>query len=216
MNSEKVQETIKRNSHAKKVQEQEIVKEIQEQTKEMLLPAIKEKSEEVAKYIEETCKNDRGLTSTQILPLIAKRSISDIATAGSKTYTAQELGIAFNFYIDMIEKINKYTKFPASKGTFCMLLGISTVTYNNYLQDPEKCEIMRIIDDYITNSILTSAQLGELREITSMFSLKAQHGFVEAQAPTVIEYKKKVDVDDIQAQLAEMKKGKIIDANYEE
>ena len=161
-------------------------------------------------------KNDKGLTATQILPLIAKRSISDIANVGTKTYTAQELGIAFNFYIDMIEKINQFVKFPASKGSFCMLLGISTITYNNYLQDPEKCEIMRIIDDYISNSILTSAQLGEIREITSMFSLKALHGYVEAQAPTVIEYKKKTDVEDIQAQLAEIKKGKVTDAEYEE
>ena len=65
-------------------------------------------------------------------------------------------------------------------------------------------------------SVLTSSQLGELREISSMFTLKTQHGFIEAQAPMVIEHKKTTDLEAINAQLEALKGNKIIEAEYEE
>ena len=49
-----------------------------------------------------------------------------------------------------------------------------------------------------------------------MFTLKTQHGFIEAQAPMVIEHKKTTDIDTINAQLQALKGNKIIDADYEE
>ena len=193
----------------------EILKKFSEAGEDFLLPAIKEKSEEVSKYIEKYVENDTGLTSTQILPLIAKRSMYDIVTAGHISYTPQELACAFNFYIEMIENINKKVKFPPSKQSFCLFIGISTPTYNNYLQDPEKCEIMRIIDDYISANVLNSSQMGELKEISSIFYLKSQQNWVEAQAPVVIEHKKERDVDSMLAHIQSIKK-KTIDAEYEE
>lgn len=201
--------------HQQKVANQDIVRDIQKATKEMLLPAIKEKAEEVSKYIEETVKKDGtgfGLTSTQIFEVITKRSVSDIATVGNKSYTPQELAIALNIYIEMMAKINKEVKMPPSKSSFCLLLGIGTETYNNYMVDPERTNIMNIIDTYITGAQLTSAQTGELKEISTMFNLKAQHGFVEAQNPIVIQHETKVDVDDIRHQLNEMKRGRVTDA----
>lgn len=197
-------------------QRQNVMQELQKAEKDFLLPEIKKKSEEVAKFVEERLKvGENGLTATQILPLIARRSIVDIVKAGHVSYTPQELAIAFDIYIQTMQKINEFTRFPPSKQTFCLFIGISTPTYNNYLQDPEKCEIMRIIDDYITTNKLTSAQLGEMREITTMFELKSQHGWVEAQAPVVIKHEKEASIDDIQAKLASMK-GKVIDADYQE
>ena len=201
--------------HQQKVANQDIVRDIQKAAKEMLLPTIKEKAEEVSKYIEETVKKDGtglGLTSTQIFELITKRSVSDIATVGNKSYTPQELAIALNIYIEMMAKINKEVKMPPSKSSFCLLLGIGTETYNNYMVDPERTNIMNIIDTYITGAQLTSAQTGELKEISTMFNLKAQHGFVEAQNPIVIQHETKVDVDDIRHQLNEMKRGRVTDA----
>lgn len=201
--------------HQQKIANQDIVRDIQKATKEMLLPTIKEKAEEVSKYIEETVKKDGtgfGLTSTQIFEVITKRSVSDIATVGSKSYTPQELAIALNIYIEMMAKINKEVKMPPSKSSFCLLLGIGTETYNNYMVDPERTNIMNIIDTYITGAQLTSAQTGELKEISTMFNLKAQHGFVEAQNPIVIQHETKVDVDDIRHQLNEMKRGRVTDA----
>lgn len=205
--------------HKKKIENQDIVRDIQKVTKEDLLPNIKDKAQEVSKYIEEKAKeihSGTGLTSTQIFNVIANRSVSDIATAGSKSYTAQELAIALNIYMEMMAKINQYITMPPSKSSFCLLLGIGTSTYNNYLVDPEKSDIMNVIETYITGAKLSSAQTGELREISTMFELKASHGFVEAQNPVVIKHESKIDIDDIRNKLKEMKHGKVIEADYEE
>ena len=202
----------------KKIQEKEqLVNQIREETKDLLLPSIRNKMNEVAEVIKEKVSQNNGLTVSQILPLITKRSTSDIAIIQNKSYTSYELGEALNIYMEMIAKINTICKYPPSKGSFCALLGISGKTYDNYMVDPEKMDIMGLIDDYITTSVLTSAQLGELREISSMFTLKSQHGFVEASAPVIIEHKKETNIEEIQNQLNALKKeGTIIDAEYEE
>ena len=212
-------QTEKERIHKKKIANQDIVRDIQKATKDNLLPAIKEKAEEVSKYIEKEVSKineSGGLTSAQIFDVITSRSVSDIATVGNKTYTAQELAIALNIYVKMMSEINKYVKMPPSKSSFCLLLGIGTDTYNSYLVDPEKCNIMNVIDTYITGAKLTSAQTGELREISTMFELKASHGFVEAQNPIVIKHENKADIEDIRSQLKEIKQGKVVDAEYEE
>ncbi len=212
----KRQKSFKKTKEKEEMAKQELVKKFQEETKDLLLPSIRNKMNEVAEVIKEKVSNNNGLTISQILPLITKRSTSDIATIQNKTYTSYELGEALNIYMEMIAKINTICKFPPSKGSFCALLGISRKTYDNYMVDPDKIDIMGIIDDYITTSVLTSAQLGELREISSMFTLKSQHGFVEASAPVVIEHKKDVPIDDIQKQLQALKRENIIEADYEE
>lgn len=212
----KRQKSFKKTKEKEEMAKQELVKKVQEETKDLLLPSIRNKMNEVAEVIKEKVSNNNGLTISQILPLITKRSTSDIATIQNKTYTSYELGEALNIYMEMIAKINTICKFPPSKGSFCALLGISRKTYDNYMVDPDKIDIMGIIDDYITTSVLTSAQLGELREISSMFTLKSQHGFVEASAPVVIEHKKDVPIDDIQKQLQALKRENIIEADYEE
>lgn len=212
----KQEKTRIENKDKKEMQKQELVKKIQEETKDLLLPAIHEKMETVAKVIRDSINDSNGLTISQILPLITRRSINDIASIQNKSYTPYELGEALNIYMDMVATINKVCKFPPSKGSFCALLGISRTTYDNYMVDPDRRDIMGIIDDYITTSVLTSAQLGELREISSMFTLKTQHGFVEAKTPIVIEHKKTTDFDEINAQLEALKKDNIIEAEYEE
>lgn len=193
-----------------------IIKKIQEETKTKLLPAIRDKMNLVSEFIKEKVSTCNGLTVSQILSIIAKRSISDISVIQNKTYTSFELGEALNLYIDMIAEINRYCKFPPTKGSFCALLGITRKTYDNYMCDPEKIDVMGLIDDYITTSALTSAQLRELDSISTMFSLKSQHGFIEAQAPMIIEHKKTTNIDAINEQLKALKKDNIIEANYEE
>ena len=212
----KLSEVKKEKIDSAKIKNQELVKEIQEKTKDLLLPTVRDKMYKVAELIKDKIDKNNGLTASQILPLITKRSTSDIATIQNKGYTAYELGEALNIYIDMIAEINKVCKFPPSKGSFCALLGITRKTYDNYMCDPEKIDIMGLIDDYITTTTLTSAQLRELDAITTMFSLKSQHGFVEAQAPMIIEHKKTTDIDIINEQLKALKNDKIIEAKYEE
>lgn len=212
----KRQKKFNENRDKKLQQQEQLVNQIREETKDLLLPSIRNKMNEVAEVIKEKVSQNNGLTVSQILPLITKRSTSDIAVIQNKSYTSYELGEALNIYMEMIAKINTICKYPPSKGSFCALLGISRKTYDNYMVDPDKMDIMGIIDDYITTSVLTSAQLGELREISSMFTLKSQHGFVEASAPVVIEHKKETNVDDINKQLEALKRDNVIEAEWEE
>lgn len=215
-NIEKARKSLEKKRDAEKVLNQEIAEKVFETTKEQLLPSIRAKAEEVSKYVEKVLKekDEDGLTASQISSLFIKRSANDIAI-GNISYTSQELAIALNIYVEMIQEINKYCKYPPNKGSFCQLLGITPQTYANYLQDPEKSNIMNFIDNYISTTLLTSAQLGELRELSSMFTLKSSHGFVEATSPVVIKHEKTTDIDDIRAKLNSLK-GRVIDAEYKE
>ena len=200
----------------KKMKHQDFVLQIQEETKKNLIENISKKAEEVSRELEKVLENTpKGLIATQIFDLITNRSTSNIDVISRKSYTPEELAIAFKIYKDMIAKINEKVLFPPNKTSFCQLLGISTVTYNNYKQDPEKAEIMQIIDDYILGNILTSAQIGQLEKITSIFASKAQHGLVEATTPIVIEHKKEQNIDAIKKRIAEIN-GEVFEANYEE
>lgn len=198
------------------VEHQDFVKDIQLATKETLIPMVREKAEAVSVELEKVLRhNPNGLTSTQIFNLITNRSTAPIDIIMRKSYTPEELAFAFQIYKEMIAKINEKVPFPPNKTTFCQLLGISTVTYNNYKQDAEKMEIMQIIDDYIVGNILTSAQVGQLEKITSIFSAKAQHGLVEATNPVIIEHKKETNIDEIQKRMSSIK-ASVIEAEYEE
>lgn len=197
------------------LQHQELVKEIQESTKSSLLLNVRAKAEEVSRELEKVLPDTSGLTSAQIFNLITSRCVSPVDIVSKKTYTAEELAIAFQFYKEMIAKINEKVSFPPNKLTFCQLLGISSTTYNNYKEDPEKAEIMQIIDDYILGNILTSAQVGQLEKITSIFTAKAQHGLVEATTPVVIKHEKEMDIETIKQKMSEIKRN-AIEAEYEE
>ena len=200
----------------KKFKHQDLALKIQEETKKDLLKNVAIKAEEVSKELEKVLKDTpKGLIATQIFDLITNRCTSSIDVISRKSYTPEELAIAFKIYKDMIAKINEKVLFPPNKTSFCQLLGISTTTYNNYKQDPDKAEIMQIIDDYILGNILTSAQIGQLEKITSIFVSKAQHGLVEATTPIVIEHKKEQNIDAIKKRIAEIN-GEVFEASYEE
>lgn len=200
----------------KKMKHQDFVLQIQEETKKNLIENISKKAEEVSWELEKLLHSKpKGLIATQIFDLITNRCTSNIDVISRKSYTPEELAIAFKIYKDMIAKINEKVLFPPNKTSFCQLLGISTATYNNYKQDPEKAEIMQIIDDYILGNILTSAQIGQLEKITSIFASKAQHGLVEATTPIVIEHKKEQNIDAIKKRIAEIN-GEVFEASYEE
>ena len=67
---------------------------------------------------------------------------------------------------------------------------------------------MQMIDDYITDLQLTSAQNGEIKEISTIFRSKAEHGMIEATAPVVIEHKNETNIDTILKQIQAVNQGK--------
>lgn len=142
----------------------------------------------------------------QLKTMISEKNL----VGASPKYSNTELAILFNYYKEFIQEINKKTKYLPSKQNFCSFIGISTRIFDMYKQsdDAERREIIQQIEDYITDIMLTSAQNGEVKEISTMFRTKAEHGYVEASAPIVIEHKSDVNIDDIKKQIEAVNKGR--------
>ena len=64
-------------------------------------------------------------------------------------------------------------------------------------------------------TLSTGGLTGELREISAMFQQKVL-GKIEAQAPVVIEQKKKIIIEEINEQLNAIKSKKIIEGEIDE
>ena len=218
--SERMRENVRKGvtrRDKEKIQHRDIGnKMLQKATKE-LIPTMQKKVEEIAIKVEELIGDDVGLLAPQIELIIGNRSINDLASATqSRSYTAEELMIGLELYRQVIAMINTKVLYPPSIYTFCSFMNISSTTYKSYLTDPDKAEAMRMIDDYIAGVQFTSAQMGKLKEISTIFGLKATHGWYEAQAPVQIKGEVKLDIDEIRSTIKEINKGKAIDVDYEE
>lgn len=148
----------------------------------------------------------KHLSTIELRSLISQKN----TIGASPKYNNTELTILFDYYKQFIEKINQIQKYLPTKKNFCSFIGISSVTYDSYKQsdDTERREIMQMIDDYITDIMLTSAQDGEIKEVTTIYRTKAEHGMVEAQAPIVIEHKSEANINNIKQQIEAINKGK--------
>ena len=151
-------------------------------------------------------KDVGGLSSIEINELLRPHNL----IGKQPKYTAEQMQIVFDYYREALVKVNQKFKYPPSKENFCAFAGISTATYNQYLIYPDeaKQEVMLMIDDYIRENMLTSAQLKEVDNITTMFRGKTAHGLVEASAPIVIEHKSETDITKINSMIEAIKAGK--------
>lgn len=215
----KRQKSFRETKEKEKMAKQELAKKVQEETKYLLLPTLKEKTTELTNYIVDLLKQkgEENVNNIQIMSLIARKSISEIAMSTYQiSYTPQEIMIGFNLYLDMINKINEIKKFPATPESFSLFMGISYDCYKLWMVDPEKKNVMDYINSYMLGTLSAGGLTGELKEITAMYQQKVL-GKVEQNAPVVIEHKKEIQIDDIQNQLQALKKdGTIIDAEWEE
>ena len=205
------------NRETKKIEQEKMINKIKEETKEQLLPTLKKKTSELTSYIVDLLdkKGEEKVNNIQIMSLIAQRSMLEIANVCNVSYTPQEIMIGFNLYLEMINKINEIKKFPPTVESFCLFMGISRTTYNNWLVDADKRTVMDYIHSYLLGVLATGGLMGEVREISAMYLQKTM-GKVEAQQPIVVKHEKVTDVDDINRQLEALKKDNIIDANWEE
>ena len=201
----------------KVVNQRNTIKKIQEETKEQLLPTLKEEMEKTCNFILKTL-NEKGannVNNIQIMSMISKRSLLEIARGCENSYSAQELGVAFNLYLDMINQINEIKQFPPTEESFANFIGVSRATLDNWRASEDKKEIMDYIHSYLTGVLATSSLTGETKEITSIYLQKVM-GKVEQQAPTVVEYKKKTDINDIRSQIELLKRDNTIEADFTE
>ncbi len=153
---------------------------------------------------------ESSMSVIEIKSLITQKSIVGL----SPKYNNTELAIVFEYYQKFIEKINEVQRFLPTKKNFCGFAGISSKTYDNWRQseDSERQEIMQKIDDYITDILLTSAQDGDVKEISTIYRTKAEHGMVEANSPIIIEHKSQADINSIMKQIEAVNQGKSLKA----
>ena len=207
----------KQQFHEEKIAKQELVKKIQEQSKNALIPELKKKMEltsnEIVKMLNE--KGEDKVNNIQIMSLIAKGSLRETAMGGNIEYTAQEIKEGFNLYLDMINKINEIKPFPPTVESFTNFMGVSRVTFEKWLVDIEKKDAAEYISSYLTGVLATGSLTGDLREVSSIYIQKTM-GKIEQQAPTIVEHKKVTDIDEIRDRINSLKREKIIDANWEE
>jgi len=186
------------------------------ETKKELIPNMQNKLKEISEKVSNLDNNDNGLIATQIELILGERAWSDICTINSKTYTPEEIMIGLELYRQAIALINEKVVYPPNIYTFCSFMGISTATYNSYRVDPERAEAIKMVDDYIAGIQFTSAQLGKIKEVITIFGLKSIHGLYEAQAPIQVKKTDKTDIDEIRDQIKLLKKVGVVDAEYEE
>lgn len=148
----------------------------------------------------------QGLSSIEINEMLRPHNL----IGANPKYSADQLSIVFDYYREALVAINRKFKYPPSKENFCAFAGMSTSTYNKYLTSPNEDmqELMLMIDDYIRENMLTSAQIGETKEITTMFRGKTAHGMVEAQSPIVVEHRSEIDTSQINKMIEAVKAGK--------
>lgn len=180
-------------------------KSILEEYKKELPQKLETRLNEIAERLS-IKKEVQGLSTIEINEILRPHNI----IGAPLIYTTEELNIVFEYYRQAIVAINKKVKYPPSKENFCAFADISTSTYDNYLRSPNESlqELMLKIDDYIRENMLTSAQVGEIKEITTMFRGKTAHGLVEAQSPIVVEHRSETDMNKINAMIQQFKQGK--------
>ena len=162
------------NRDKKLLERENLINQIREESKEQMLPTLRQKTNELTNYIVNLLKSkgEEKVNNIQIMSLIAQRSMLEVANAGNITYTPQEIMIGFNLYLDMINKINEIKKFPPTVESFSIFMGISRSTYNNWLVDANKKEVMDYIHSYLLGVLATGGLLGEVREISAMYLQK--------------------------------------------
>ena len=198
----------------KEMEKQKLIQEIKEESKNMLLPSLKEKMLGITNEIT-TLLKDKDINNIQIMSIIAKGSLLENTLGRSVGYTPQELSIGFDLYLDMINKINEINPFPPTVESFSNFMGISRSTYNDYLIDSDRKDIMNYIHSYLLGVLATSSLTGETKEISSIYLQKSM-GKVEQVQPIIVEHKKMANIDDINKRLADLSKDKIIDAEFTE
>jgi len=206
--------TQKERIHNKKVAQQNLIKTIQDHSKNNLLPNLKQKMEETTKHIVDLIQ-EKDINNIQIMSLISKGSLRETALGGNMEYTAQEIRAGFDLYLDMILRINEVKPFPPTIESFTNFMGVSRSEFNNWLVDIDRKSAAEYINSYLTGVLATGSLTGDLKEVSSIYIQKTM-GKIEQTAPTIIEHKKVTDVNEIQEQIAALKKSNAIDAEWEE
>ena len=188
-----------------------MMNEIEENKKRLVeeMIAYKERNMKPVKW------NDKGepiAFQVNINPLVITnyffKSITPISSQEPQ-YNAEKLGMVFDYYCDIITKVNEVIgNYPSSLTSFCKLAGITLNTLRGYKNSNDLN--MRIIAEKIYDQIgdenVTMSQMGMVRERSTIFKMKSQNELVEKQQPNVnINITEKPDMERIEARINKYK-----------
>ena len=127
-------------------------------------------------------------------------------TCVEPTYSAEQLGMIFDYYCYIVANINdKIGNFPTSLTSFCKLAGITLGTLRNLKNSPDynMRVVVEKIYDQIGDDNITMSQMGMVKERSTIFKMKSQNELVEKEQPKVsINITEKPNFDQIEARIS--------------
>ena len=186
---------------------------------ENLPQIVEEKKEEIVNKLDEfqnkyvQIKVDRFGNEEKIINpyLISTYFFKTINPLSSKipTYSAEKLAIVWDLYMYLIEQVNmNIAPFQPTLTHFAKFAGISLTTINSYKNcgDEDMMNLCEKIYDECFNGNMSLAQMGTLREKSTMSRMKIENQVVEKVQPTVrVNMEAKVDLNEINKRLEEIK-----------
>ena len=134
------------------------------------------------------------------------QSINPLVNVEPK-YSAEKLGIIWQLYEDMIGFINaKIGTLVPNLSSFCSFAGIRLSTFKQYKQsvDEDMRVVVEKIEDGCFDSNLTLAQMGYIKERSTVYRMKSEQERIEKESPTIHIHNEGVNLGDINKRLKEL------------
>lgn len=113
---------------------------------------------------------------------------------------------AFGHYCDIISYINEYLVYMADKQSFCAFCNITTDIYNEFLGDPNYCQVFKSIEDSFVQANFASAQAGIVDgkvTITKLQTKDAGHDLVRNPEAITVNNYTAIDKQQVNLRLAQ-------------
>lgn len=148
---------------------------------------------------------------TNMNPIIIQRyffkSINPIGNR-EPTYNAEKLAIVWDLYNDIVVEVNaKIGDFFPSLTSFCTFAGITLTTFKTWKKsnDLDMRIIVEKINDACFDTNVTMAQMGAVKERSTIYRMKSEQDRVEKEQPQIhIHNEEIVDFDAIDRRLKEL------------
>lgn len=165
-------------------------------------PALKK----TAKFYKNTIKAD--LQPMQVTAKLNRllRVYKPLNSVEAKSIQDTEYLKAFGYYCDIISYINEYLVYLSDKQTFCAFCNITTDIYNDFLGDPNYCQVFKSIEDSFVQSNFASAQAGIVDgkvTITKLQTKEAGHDLTRSLESITVNNYNQIDRQEVMTKLAQ-------------
>ena len=148
-----------------------------------------------------------NLRSPMIINSYFFKSINPMSNCEPK-YTAEKLGIVWDLYNHILCEVNmEIGEILPTLSNFCRFAGITLTTFKSYKNSPD--EGMRVvvekISDLCFDTQVTMAQIGAVKERSTIYRMKAEQERVEKETPAIHIHQENVDLGEIANRLKEIK-----------